>query len=347
MRNFFYLFTVVLSTIAIIIAGCEKEIDTSPNIDDNKTKAEDKLVVKNGMLSFSSQKLFEETREMITHMSEDELNIWEADLGFMSLRTKQNKVLDELDMVDTDEEVYSILSENPNLFQIVEDRNQEPELAEIVDDKVYTALADINGMYVVENTTYKVLKDVVLVADNENYEQLLKVNDNNFDEYKNESWLKIIEDEPNNRLKSSCSECGVTDITVDVIKNKSWCKNDRKVKLTAKVDGKQYDFPTEYKIKATITVRGYRKRGCVWVIYKTDLYYEDVAMQVYTSQGTFSFNFPDGYKSDTRKLEKTETVATISGGYQGVYNFKDIYASASSRGVGNRWAIIDCPKGPQ
>ena len=88
-----YYFAIIF---AGIIISCEKDIQKQDEVATSENALQ-QLTIDNNMLFFTDYSDFEQTTKMLSTMSEQELDTWEREIGFTSLRTEKNIVYDMLD----------------------------------------------------------------------------------------------------------------------------------------------------------------------------------------------------------------------------------------------------------
>ena len=135
------------------------------------------------------------------------------------------------------------------------------------------------------------------------------------------------------------------------IRDERGCKKDRKVKIKNYIAKAGYfdNGYYHYIIEINTETRGYKKIGCVWVPYKTQLAFKNVYGEInYNNNQRKTFRIQS--KNSYIPVWKIEGYFVITDSYtrhrntfrnilSNVYFTKD-HGEATSRGVGNLWAVI-------
>ena len=321
----------------VVFQSCEKKgvIENNEELQAEKLTIADmpEIEVKNGMLSFDSKEDFFKTISIIPNMTDEELDAWENKLGFISVRKKQNEFYQKLESYNTEtvteDDIQNLVNEYSDYFEIVQDENGEDEVSYIIDNPIYASIANSSLMYQTSDTVNKVLKNRILMTNISHISDLNKPKNN-----KNISEFTYT----NTYNKSSSQEKNA-----DYIRNESGCNRDRKVKIKMKTYmyayNPGYGGVYQYVWDVSVLVRGYRRYGCgAWINYKDPLDYKNVHGVIYVEYDTESFSIP-AKSLYGRKLYGHKSFTRNSG--QGYYGFKKAHGEASSRGVGNNWAIIN------
>jgi len=351
--KFFNLFLIL----SVLLIACEKETITDSNtnddVQDKKTWKINDVSIVNGMMSFEDEK---ELSSFMSYLSKTEdigswLDAFEKETGFKSLRTYYFKQLDYLnEMVNKNEEneeaqetlVFEFVDQNNTYWRIDDEDPENLELVQNYDYGKFYLIANENLQYMVNDQKRTIPKDL---------------NSNN---HKNIDYFY-----ENDEVSKSNFYC-VDKLTEEFVKNKPWCKNDRRVKVRAIVyiPLSFHDFNVNYWLVEAgyeHVVWGQKKISCVWVNYKTDLDVKNssarvkLKMDTWGSQDYFDptdifVTIPDKRQTDTYNIYTREV------GLHGKPDnwlgqniapkdvegcFTEVALEGSSRGVGDNWAIIN------
>ncbi len=339
---------IVLISIGFI--GCKKEIgEYLPN---NNTQEDSlpltisgipKVKVENGMLSFENKEQFFKTINILSKASYKEIQNWESAIGFESLYTIQQDALSELDSNSTEANLQIWLKKHRNLFKKMMNKDKEEEIVPINDSYVYALICNRNNIYKIESNIYYISKNKVTIipASNIKSENLQEISRNkkNYISFDIENNKSVKYDKPTRHIAIA-------------IRDERGCRNDRKVKIENTLvyyyiynNGVFY-----YNITVNTEVKGYTKLSCIWRSYNTTLQYRNVKGEVYYNNANSYKSFYIGARisySNTRSLTgssliksgTTTSSSTLVNMLSNVY-FKKDYGEATSRGVGNLWAVI-------
>jgi hypothetical protein len=149
----------LLLAMVIVMTSCsENQVEPSESITSSKTP---KVSSNNGVLHFSTPDAVFETYELFNTMTEDERKAWEKNLGFESLNSVIDKVMDKLNSAQTKAEYENILERNKHLVEL---RNNSVERK--IPFGYYALIANRNGVYFVQGAAYKISeKSLTVVAD--------------------------------------------------------------------------------------------------------------------------------------------------------------------------------------
>ncbi len=323
----------------VIFQSCEKK----QLIENNKNEVSDELSysdmpeleIKDGMLYFDSEDEYFQTVRILPNMSEEELDQWEAKLGFLSVRTIQNNFYQELESLDeesvTEQEIENLVNKYKDYVEIVINEDGEREIVPFIDDAVYKGIANANLMYQTGNYINKVFNGIIYSSSVEKINTIKELDNNNH--YLSNAKKFVYE------TKSKTAK-----MTATYIRDEAWCSSDRKVKLEMKT--RMYAFNPgyggdyQYVWEVLANARGYKKTACVWSNYKNSLEFKEVYGEIYVSNNNqSSFSIPNKSKKRVRSIEGRWAKTYSSG--QGYLGFVRAHGKASSRGVGNNWAIIN------
>ena len=162
--------TLIVGLLAMMFlaVGCKKE------------KTEEKVASNSdaciGMLQFNSAEEFRETQEKVLAMNEAERREWERQQGFKSYATKCEELFEELEDkgIDSDEDIYNFVKENPDFFFIREEEG-EKYLTSYLEYSSYYQFVDENKMLQIGENVIKVFDEGVISARIDKVEDLLNV----------------------------------------------------------------------------------------------------------------------------------------------------------------------------
>lgn len=114
----------------------------------------------NNVLYFQNSDSYFETIDFIMNSSENELDIWESSLNYISNRRHVNMFYDLIDSIDDYGEYSKILSSNCDIVGI-----QDNSILPVISDIVFSTLANRDGIFYVNDVMHKVLNDRVYMSD--------------------------------------------------------------------------------------------------------------------------------------------------------------------------------------
>ena len=336
---------VVLLLVVLVFSGCKKE---KVNLESDFQENDYGFVVKNNTLIFASPDDF---KKLLT-LYEKEPEFVETILrqsGLVSLKDIQIAALDVLNSNNSnDMDIMAWLGENRDLFYLAEDENGEKEVKPYIDDEMITNFLNKDQIMQIGNRIYGFSKNHIMIGKVESKSLIIgNIKRDNHDQgiFK-DSRIDIFR-----RRYSEIKKGKPTRHVATAIKDERGCSKDRKVKIVNEIKT-VYIFRDGiylYYIYVGTKTSGYRKRLCFWVPYKTQLEYRNVKGQISYYQGSKTkYFYIGGEKSYSDKYSIGQDKLLVWGTTSkhelkrillDVYFFKD-YGEATSRGVGNLWAII-------
>jgi hypothetical protein len=229
------------------------------------------------------------------------------------------------------------------VVKVENDINGEISIRPIIEDMGYAAVLDIDGVCIIDSVALKIIDNFTIIAPKEDIEIIRNIN--TVDEAEQHKTWRVEQyrfpgEEKTNSLRGS--------YTYDP----SRCKNDRMVFIQEVLILHFGDNSDYRKVRFRTRVTAERKTGfCVWIHYWTSLEAKDVSCSAKVLNGltnsslegeiaSFSFQ-SDG---DQWTLQRTKDVIPYYFDPTGwIYypSFTAAYGKASSRGVGNNWAVIN------
>ncbi len=304
------------------IYSCQKE-GLSPEANDitenvNVDLSKIKVTVKDGILHFDEG--YFEAVDLISNATEEQLDAWEQKIGFQSQQSIVNNLYEEIDALPSEAEYKQFLRTHSDVLQL-----KDSHLSAKIDHPFYARVTNLENIYYVGESLYKVFPEKVieirngdksLLAGIESIEK--NVGDNNVFVY---PITKKIDGRSCNTFASvQTSNRGV--VVVMFLSTVNY-KGSNRVKVTTKVSGvkRVWGNWSAYRTKLRFECGAYRIR-----INGTDYSYSNWASvsyaDVYSNVAT-RWVGPNSYASITSSMEAAKT-------------------RASSRGVGDRWAVICC-----
>ncbi len=170
---------------AVTFSSCEKhELQTAPEEQENDTTLKKiqiavenvsniaelpKIEVINGVLKFNTPEEFFKTLKIIEDCSDEQLDEWEKNLGFTSLRSKLNKMYNELNEAD-ESTLPKLLKEYSDYFYL-----EDGIIETYYPDRTLNAITNENNIYYdADNTTYKFDKEYLTVIATNKKQTVLK-----------------------------------------------------------------------------------------------------------------------------------------------------------------------------
>ncbi len=346
----------ILSTLLIISAmffGCQKDDSLteitneasepfeqkSQQLNYNNLTIADVPIIEtfDKMLYFKDNKQYEKITTILANSNETELDNWEKQMDFVSLRSIQNQIYDKLENVKSEDEIRSFLAKYDKVFELYLNEENEQEIRPIIDGLVLPILINENGFFRVGNTVSKVTSDYLISADISNYEMLKNITNKEAATIENNEIFSV-----KKHTVKSYRSCGYGS-------NASVTSGKRRVKIWFIVENN--GSGNIYRYDSGIKVRGYKKVLGIWYWYKTNL-------TLYASE--YTVTYPSSYSNGWIYNEKDISVAHQSrettvirvtkllssfyynGSSTPSYYFNSYDGRASSRGVGNNIVRLTC-----
>lgn len=352
MNNLKFIFSTLL-IISVLFFSCQKEDSLTEITNETPETFEQKSLELNynnltiadvpkietfdKMLHFKDNNQYEKLTSILANSNETELDNWEKQIGFVSLRSIQNHIYDKLENVKSEIEIRNFLAKYDNVFELYLNEDNEQEIRPIVDGLVLPILINENGFFRVGNTVSKVTSDYIISTDITNYEMLKNITNKD---------AATIEDNEIFSVKKhtvrSYRGCGHGS-------NASVTSGKRRVKIWFIVENN--GSGNIYRYDSGIKVRGYKKVLGIWYWYKTNL-------TLYASEYTVTYpsSFSNGwiYKEkdisvahqsrETTVIRATKLLSSFyyNGSSYPSYYFNSYDGSASSRGVGSNIVRLTC-----
>ena len=335
-----FIAAMILLSISLNIS-CTKEdgLTNSPDVQEMGNLG---VVVENGRLTFKSGEAMSNTISLLLSMNDVELNAWGKRKGFVSLWSLHQKVYKELENVVTKEDVYQILERYSMYFEIITDENGEQVMKAKIDDPIYIRITNVEGEYALPGKINKVINNKVLSINEEDYPEISQLSEIELLAMVSHE-LKYIE--PGGGGGGGGTSCGSSK-QVTYTKDVSGCDRDRRVTIRINT------YVDDYTNHTIAWVYGERRAICIWFRYTTLLDLKDASFTAkypyaYSSQWgvyyhSYSFTFPD-ISAESNEIVSEHFHYDGSINYWGANSyFTNVNGKASSRGVDNNWAEIDC-----
>ena len=330
-----------------------EEAEVVANIEsyENLTLADmPQLEVRDEMLYFANSEQYFKTIAIVSKMTDEELDKWEQELGFVSLRTMQNKIWDKIEKIEEIEVVRNIIEQNSEYFkfELIKDN---VEILPIVNDVIYASICNEKSMYCLKKQFTKIIDEHVIYSVNKN--KVSRITEKNISEIDSE--VKIYNYVVSNNTKNNFGSFEMRDCFRD--EDGGYCKkwnSDRMAFLeieTYKYSGSD----NEKSWMFFVTAKAYGKRRYCdkyWRRYYTNLTMRNVNCRIlYPAEkiGTgWKYEPIDvlilaGSRSVNNKRKLLigplafKYVEYENGATPPLPVFTNIEGEASSRGVGSMW----------
>lgn len=141
----------------LIITSCSLDPDSGSNDVDSLKEA---YFVEDGTLNFNTREAYEETLNILSKMSSEELDIWQSELGkeFISSRTAF-KNLDENSEIEFPSKIKG--SYYGGFFTIVQERSGELEIVRTIDSNALASVSNDKGVLKIGSNFYLLSYDHV------------------------------------------------------------------------------------------------------------------------------------------------------------------------------------------
>ena len=163
MKKLIYIFAAI---VALGFTACDKD----NSIDTNQFELQDQIdgvYVKNGILHFVDSETFFQKIKEVSEMEQTQRQQWEQNLGFVSLSTEIENVMNQISECDSQEAVNRILDVNNDIVYIKNDM-----FTSRIPSNTYQNIVNRAGIFYVGNVIHKVFEDVVLSTEEGTIEEL-------------------------------------------------------------------------------------------------------------------------------------------------------------------------------
>jgi hypothetical protein len=329
-------------SLILIISSCQKE-----DVIKNKEIVDVTLGVRcvNGELYFDTSESFEKTIDYIAECNDNELDLWEKKMGFISYRKLKNDLISQLEKITDEAEYYSTIASNNDIVSLVDDK-----LVFFIDDKIYSSIVGINRIYHFQNIMNEVVNNELFSSSK------IDLHNQSYSELTINSNIKKLTIIYNDILKST--NCGT-------YQKASLSSNDRMVYIDAGLvmyttSGAYYTgddnlplFARNF-LRLKVSVWGYKKNIFKkWVNYNTLLKFQlgNFKICIPTSFDNYYWiinDWTETSQNDCSTFTQYKRINSFSPGqffssnYSGFY-FESIYIEGSSRGFNFvDYAKINC-----
>jgi hypothetical protein len=326
---------ILIPLIAIILFSCDTENlnPSSPNSD---------------LLTYEIPE-FENTQEISDKVQSLRNNIstGRVESSFVSFEDKYQEALATLETAETEDEFFSALKTYSE-YIVLEDSTITP----VISNATYRLISSPEGYYLSEGFVHKVIdNDHIVYSAPEFLDELINIE--NISEVQSENltvakYSGSSQTFSNGRHESSCPNM----IEGQARKDERGCKKDRRVRARVEVDW--LISGNYYTPMAIFTVIAERKRSgmCWWQYYSdTSIEWKNGLVDIdYRINGGGSiqnvqYGLSNGSTSGSL-YQETRFYTYLTGLYydggQQILEMNSGHFEASSRGVGNVWAIADC-----
>lgn len=159
--NYFSVFACLVA-LCIYFTSCQKE-ELADIVNDNKISAK----VINGTLHFATLEDLTGTLNTLAEMPRKEIDEWEIQNGFYSIRRMTNEVFNKIGIAKSEQEVEAIILQNQHLVKKTEDG-----IKPVLDILNYRSICNKDGVYFIENTLNKVKGEFLIGVEDWNQEKL-------------------------------------------------------------------------------------------------------------------------------------------------------------------------------
>lgn len=318
---------------------------------------ETSLEIKKDFMSFKSSLEFIEISAAISQMSDLELDEWEKQNSFVSMRSALNKAYEEASLIESEEGLKEFLKKYDHILYFEED-GFKPRIG------IQSIHPYINseGYYEVGGYLHRVMGDFIISCKGNNSKQLrLLSSEDEISEamtgFKVSRFKNFTEEFTDGRVAAACG----TQMFATYFKNESGCKDDREVNLfvTSFVEVVTDASGTYNTPRVEIIVQPRRRYAitCHWNGYDNPTELRNTSFTIrawqrisYTSSGTtsqianYSVSLPYVYQSTGNGYKWNQPIGDWTFNEPvSAFPFTTLHAEGKSQGVGvNGWAIIDC-----
>jgi hypothetical protein len=336
------LFIVVITITTIVFNSCEKNETDLPK---NDAISNSEINLKDGALSFETADAFFETSGKLGTMTENERQDWEASIGFVSMNTELINIFLQVEAEEDEATIKQIVTSNSDLVKLV-----DGEVLPIIESNAYAAITNRKGIFYVEGVIHKVEGGKIASSEDGNEQTVTDALHSNLKS--SNTGVNVIEYYNPSTLKSS--GCG-TRMSAYKQHNKRKCDFEMKTYkyYCSGCCGIYY-----YQVKAESIIRNYKKNTWgKWKSYNTSCTMKDRGYTISVPEVT-GYN---GQHSTFYYHNVTHTFGTTNSSYDcatmtiwsyvgdrvqnigiNTPSFSRVKGKATNRGIGDRWAIINC-----
>lgn len=345
-----------------LLVSCKKN-EVSVNQVEKDVVSNEGIQLRNGALVFNDPDAFFDVIEKLGTKTKKERDEWEKSIGFVSLRAELNQVFEKLDSAKDETEYNNIIANNSD-FVVVENGMVKP----IIYSNTYAMVLNKEGIFYIGETIHKVYSNKLAFLENGTPEEVDAILNGSEDK----SNIRESDDErvpgyeeidipdyddgggSGGGSGSSYQRCGSRH-SAYIEHNRRKCDFEVKVRELPcnACCGERF---TRYVIE--MVASNYKKNlWGNWKSYYTNTYIEDVkcvvnAPKVTGYDGLRSIFHYENVTKIIPPFESPNDVSRVFLSYnlgdrvQNIYlkpvTFESLYAKGKNRGVGLRWAIINC-----
>lgn len=335
------LFLAVVTSTAILFNSCEKSEAELPK---NNAISNTEISLKDDALSFQTADAFFETSGKLGEMTEKERQDWEASISFVSMRTELISIFQQVEAAENEAAIEQIVSSNSDLVKLV-----DGEVYPIIESNSYAAITNRKGIFFVEGVIHKVEGGKIASSEDGNEQTVTNALHGNLKSSNPD--VNVIEYISNSTLKSG--GCGT------------------RMSAYKEHDGRKCDFEMKtykyyctgccgiyyYQVKAESKITNYKKSWGKWRTYNTACTMKDRGYTISVPKVT-GYN---GQHSTFYYHDVTHTFGTDNSSYDcatmtrwsyvgdrvqnigiNTPSFNRVKGKATNRGIGDRWAVINC-----
>jgi len=305
------------------------------------------------IMRFQSISHINSVTSKITTMTDQQLDAWEKENSFLSYRSVLNLAKEEWTKISTLEEQFEFLMRYEDILSI-----RDSTLIPSITIPTYQSIVNREGIYETNGYLNKVVGDFIVSVPKNDYYKLKTIRsiENAHSDLRKKNELKIVRftnSSENNeaRINGICS----SEMKAEYYYNMSGCRDDRKVFLVAKsylVFSNTYEGDWRQPRVLIEVTASYRNGWCNWW-GQTDvpLSYRNVAFTIMAWVTQNGIGVPYLHDVVLENVSETPRYRLLWDKSIGnsVLNqlitaspFTSFHGEASSRGVNNNWAIIDC-----
>jgi hypothetical protein len=153
-----------------LISACKKDEFTLNNLNTTEGNTKDSVYVKEGVLHFNDQQVFNNVSQQLATMSKNELDKWEDNLGFYSVRRLNEAIKNELGQAESEKEFNELLNVYSPYITIEDDK-----IDPILEISLYANVCNENLVYAIGKQYYKINGDSIFVYDRKENLSNLKI----------------------------------------------------------------------------------------------------------------------------------------------------------------------------
>lgn len=333
----------------ILLIGIIIFVSTSCEKDNSSASIPEVYSIEKTILTFKNDLELHQTMDEINKMTNEEFNSWEAKKKFVSLRSKLDDVYKQIndEGLNNADAFYKIIEANNKWVELVIDEYGETCLYPKMQDKEYSSVLNTDGVCIVGENALKIMGDYKVTVPKESINELIR--STSLEEIRlNKKWEIYRYKYPISSLKST----NEYELRASYTSNPKGCNNDRRVFIQMVLIHDDYGAKNAISLRTRLTSERKQAIVCVWTHYWTSMEAKNVSCSAKCWSGqkeqyysgsiapfSMSSNGDDWSTQSTQELFRFDDNSLVNS----TPEFITAHGEATSRGVGDNWAILNFP----